>query len=143
MQEKQETFLKNKYNNYTWIIGKPKIGKGTWIGAFTVIDAQGGLTIGKGCDISSGVHIYTHTTVRRCVSERKYSKVDMEPVKIGNFVHIGANATILMGSTIGDHSVIGAGCVIQENTAISAYSIVVGIPGKVVGSTKKFLALKD
>ena len=45
-----------------WIIGEPAIGEGTWIGAFTVIDGSGGLTIGSGCDISSGVHIYTHSS---------------------------------------------------------------------------------
>lgn len=139
VSKRKEIIHDKKYNLHAWIIGKPKIGKGTWIGAFTVIDAQGGLTIGKGCDISSGVHIYTHTTVRRCLSERKYTKIDKRPVKIGNFVHIGANATILMGVTIGNHSVIGAGCVVKEGAKIPAYSIVVGVPGKIVGRTKKFL----
>lgn len=129
----------SKYNLHTWIIGKPKIGKNTWIGAFTVIDAQGGLTIGNGCDISSGVHIYTHNTVKRCISGRNYAKVDTKPVKIGDFVHIGANAIILMGVTIGAHSVIGAGCVVKEGTEIPAYSIVVGVPGRIIGKSKKFL----
>ena len=30
--------------------------------------ARGELSIGRGCDISSGVHIYTHSSTRRCVS---------------------------------------------------------------------------
>lgn len=139
MDKKEEAIHDTKYNLHTWIIGKPKIGKGTWIGAFTVIDAQGGLSIGKGCNISSGVHIYTHTTVKRCVSERKYSKIDKKLVKIGSFVHIGANTTILMGTTIGHHSVIGAGCVVKEDTFIPPYSIVVGVPGKIIGNAKKLL----
>lgn len=129
----------SKYNLHTWVIGKPKIGKDTWIGAFTVIDAQGGLTIGRGCDISSGAHIYTHTTVKRCISKKRYSRTGMRPVKIGNFVHIGANATILMGAKIGNHVSIGAGCVIKEGTVIPHYSVVVGVPGKIVGTTRKFL----
>ena len=58
----------NPYNPHAWIIGQPEIGEGTWIGAFTVIDGSGGLRIGRGCDVSCGVHIYTHSTVRRCVS---------------------------------------------------------------------------
>jgi len=28
----------NSYNPHCWIVGEPKIGKGTWIGAFCVID---------------------------------------------------------------------------------------------------------
>ncbi|MHA4875698.1 hypothetical protein, partial [Enterococcus faecium] len=58
----------NRFNPHAWIIGDPEIGEGTWIGAFTVIDGSGGLHIGAGCDISSGVQIYTHSSMRRCVS---------------------------------------------------------------------------
>ena len=122
----------NPYNPHAWIIGKPKIGKGTWIGAFCVIDGQGGLEIGKGCNVSSGAHILTHSTVKRCVSGGRYNKIDRAPVKIGDFVFIGENATILKGVQIGHHSVIGAGTVVKENAKIPPYSLVVGVPGKIV-----------
>ena len=59
----------NPYNPHAWIVGEPAIGPGCWIGAFTVIDGSGGLTIGAGCDISAGAQIYTHSTVRRVLSE--------------------------------------------------------------------------
>jgi len=94
----------NPYNPLAWIVGKPQVGEGTWIGAFTVVDGSGGLTIGRGCDISSGVHIYTHSSAKRCVSTRAYSQVDRMPVTIGDYVFIGANATVNMGVTIGDHA---------------------------------------
>jgi len=122
----------NPYNPHAWIIGKPKIGKGTWIGAFCVIDGQGGLEIGKGCNISCGAHVLTHSTVRRCVSEGRYSQVDRASVKIGDYVFIGENATVLKGVEIGHHSVIGAGTVVKESAKIPPYSLVVGVPGKVV-----------
>ncbi len=122
----------NSYNPHAWIIGKPKIGKGTWIGAFCVIDAQGGLEIGKGCNISCGAHVLTHSTVRRCVSEGRYSPVDRASVKIGDYVFIGENATVLKGVEIGHHSVIGAGTVVKESAKIPPYSLVVGVPGKIV-----------
>lgn len=128
-----EMFPDNPYHPFCWVIGKPEIGKGTWIGPFTVIDAKrASLLIGKGCDISCGVHIYTHNTVKRCVTGRRYNKVDAGPVKIGNYVFIGANVTILMNTKIGDHSIIGAGAVILEGTKIPPYSVVAGVPGKVV-----------
>ncbi len=129
-------FPPNTYNPYAWIIGNPKIGAKTWIGAFCLIDGMGGLEIGKGCDISCGAHILTHSTVRRCLSERRYDKVDKTPTKIGDHVFIGENATILMGAEIGHHCVIGAGAVVKEHSKIPPYSLVVGVPGKIVRNLK-------
>lgn len=134
----------NKYNEHAWIIGDVEIGEDVWIGAFTLVDGKyAKLAIGKGCNISSGAQILTHSTVRRCISERKISKIDSAPVNIGEYCFIGTNAVILMGSKIGDHSVIGAGCVISEGSVIPPYSIVIGVPGKVVGSSKKYLEEKN
>lgn len=133
----------NPYNAHAWITGKPKIGKGTWIGAFCLIDGQGGLEIGKSCDIACGAHILTHSTVTRCLSEHRYSRVDRTPTKIGDHVFVGENATILMGVEIGHHSVIGAGTVVKEKMRIPPYSLVVGIPGRIVKNIrKKTLALQ-
>lgn len=130
-------FPKNKYNPHCWILGKPKIGEGTWIGAFTLIDAKyADLSIGKSCDISSGAQIITHSTVKRCISERKYGKVDSAPIEIGDFVFVGTGAIILKGSKIGHNSVIAAGCVVPENSDIPPYSLVTGVPGKVKKNIK-------
>lgn len=124
----------NPYNPHCWITGEPEIGEGTWIGAFTLIDGQGGLTIGKGVNVSTGAAILTHNTVKRCVTERAYNQVDRKPTEIGDYVFIGENATILMGCKIGHHSVIGAGAVVLENTEVPPYSLVVGVPGRIVKS---------
>jgi acetyltransferase-like isoleucine patch superfamily enzyme len=122
----------NPYNPHCWITGTPSIGDGTWIGAFTLIDGLGGLKIGKGCNISSGAQILSHSTVRRCVTERKYDRVDHKSTEIGDFVFVGANAVIQMGAKIGDHSVIGAGAVVLEEAVIPPYSLVVGVPARIV-----------
>ena len=71
----------NPYNLHAWIIGEPEIGEGTWIGAFTVLDGSGGLRIGRGCDIGCGVQIYTHSTLRRCVSGRLHDEVEHVQVR--------------------------------------------------------------
>lgn len=122
----------NRYNPHAWIINDPAIGEGCWIGAFTVIDGLGGLKIGRGCDISCGVHIITHSTIRRCLTRRRYDRIDKSPVEIGDYVFIGENATILRGVKIGHNSVIAAGAVVLENTVIPPYSLVAGVPAKVV-----------
>lgn len=130
----------NPYNPHAWIIGKPVIGRDTWIGAFTMIDAKhANVTIGKECNISSGAQIVSHSTIRRCVSEGKYKKVDAADVVLEDYVFMGTNAVVLMGSLIGHHSVIGAGCVVPENSKIPPYSVVTGIPGKITGTSKKFI----
>ncbi len=126
----------NKYNPHAWIINDPEIGEGTWIGAFTVIDGIGGLKIGKGCDISCGVHIITHSTVKRCVTERKYNDVEKSETVIEDHVFIGEHATILKGVHIGHHSVIAAGAVVKENTVIPPYSLMAGVPGRIVRNIK-------
>lgn len=136
MKPEEHGIPANPYNPHAWIIGSPKIGEGTWIGAFCLIDGLGGLEIGKWCDISSGAHILTHSTVKRCISERKYNQVDKSPVVIGDHVFIGENATVLRGSEIGHHSVIGAGAVVKENSKIPPYSLVAGVPARIVRNIK-------
>ena len=125
-------FPPNPYNAHAWISGDPKIGAGTWIGAFTLIDGSGGLEIGAGCDISSGVHIYTHSSMKRCVSGRRHDTVDRAPVRIGDRVFIGANAVILMGVTIGDEAVIGAGAVVAKD--VPPRTVVTGVPARPTGT---------
>ena len=124
-------FNANPHNPHAWIIGKPEIGEGTWIGAFTVLDGSGGLRIGRGCDVSCGVHIYTHSTVRRCVSGRAFDQVDRQAVEVGDYVFIGANAVVMMGVRIGDRSVIAAGAVVSAD--VPAGTIVGGVPARPIG----------
>jgi acetyltransferase-like isoleucine patch superfamily enzyme len=121
----------NPYNPLAWFVGEPEIGSGTWIGPFCLIDGSGGLTIGSGCDISAGVHIYTHSTAKRCVSGRA---VDTEhaPVRIGDRTFIGANSTVLMGVTIGTACVIGAGSVVTRDVPDGHWAV--GSPATVRGT---------
>ncbi|MSQ83400.1 MAG: acyltransferase [Myxococcales bacterium] len=118
----------NPYNRLCWVVGEPVIGAGCWIGAFTLIDGSGGLTIGAGCNISSGAQILTHSSMRRTVTERRHPHVDRAPTTIGDYCFIGANAVILMGSTIGHHSVIAAGAVVKEFSVFEPYSLIAGVP---------------
>lgn len=126
----------NPYNAHAWLIGQPTIGESTWIGAFTLIDGRGGLTIGRGCDISSGAHVLTHSSAWRCVSERRYSRVDEAATVIEDYVFVGENATILKGCRVGHHSIVAAGAVVLEDTVIPPYSLVAGVPARIVRSIR-------
>lgn len=130
----------NKYNKHSWIVGNPEIAEHVWIGAFCLIDAlHAPLKIGKGTNVSSGVQILTHSTVKRCVSEGRYGDIDYSPTTIGEFCFIGTNAVILRGVILGHHSVVGAGAIVSEGMNIPPYSLLAGVPAKIIGTSKKFL----
>lgn len=120
----------NQFNPLSWIVGEPKIGKGTWIGAFCLIDGLGGLEIGENCNISSGAHIITHSTAARCVTG--VGEMYKSPTVIKNRVFIGENATILMGCRIGNQCMIGAASLVLEGTIIPDHCVVVGSPVRFV-----------
>lgn len=106
------------------------IGEDTWVGPFCLLDGSGGLKIGRGCDISAGVQVYTHSSTLRCVSNG-VAKIERQAVRIGACTFIGANAVVLMGVTIGSHCIIGAGAVVRSDIPDS--SVAVGVPAAVIG----------
>jgi len=111
------------------VLGNVQVGKNTWIGPFTILDGSGGkLLIGDNCNISAGVHIYTHDTVDRVIYEKEIKKGD---TVIGNNVYIGPNVVISKGITIGDYVIIGANSFVNKN--IPNGSKVFGTPVKIQG----------
>jgi acetyltransferase-like isoleucine patch superfamily enzyme len=69
-------------------------------------------------------------------AERDVAMVDQpwieREVHIGADVWIGANAVVLPGVTIGDHSIIAAGAIVTKDVA--PYSVVGGVPARVIMS---------
>ena len=130
----------NPYNPLAWFVGEPVIGAHTWIGPFCLIDGSGGLTIGEGCDISAGAQIYTHSTAKRCVTQRAVDN-ERAPVTIGDHTFIGANAVVMKGVTIGDGCIIGAGAVVTAD--VPDGSCVVGVPARVVGRVDPHTGIVD
>jgi acetyltransferase-like isoleucine patch superfamily enzyme len=56
--------------------------------------------------------------------------VSSKPIKIGNHVWIGINATILKGVTIGDGAIIAAGSVVTKD--VPPRTLVAGVPAKII-----------
>lgn len=117
------------YHN-AYVLGEVAVGPGTWIGPFVMLDGSGGLEIGATCSISTGVHVYTHDTVRWALSGGEHEP-ERAPVRIGACTYIGAQAVVLKGVTIGDHCVVGAGALVSRD--VPPYSIVDGVPARVRG----------
>jgi acetyltransferase-like isoleucine patch superfamily enzyme len=117
-----------------------KIGTGTKINRTVQIDdaAPHLVTIGNNVWITSGVMILCH---QRDLSTHQWGKavIDNElkyqQVKICNGAHIGIGSIIMPGVTIGKGSVVGAGSVVTKD--VPPYSIVVGVPAKVIKRFEK------
>jgi acetyltransferase-like isoleucine patch superfamily enzyme len=113
------------------VLGDVRVGRHTWIGPSVVLDGLNHpLVIGDYCSISSGVHIYTHNTVRWSVTLGT-APIDGAPTAIGDGVYIGPNTVVAMGVTVGDKSVIGAMSFV--NSDIPAGKKAWGCPARIVG----------
>jgi UDP-2-acetamido-3-amino-2,3-dideoxy-glucuronate N-acetyltransferase len=58
-------------------------------------------------------------------------KDEYRPTKVGNGATIGANATVICGVAVGEHSFIGAGAVVTSD--VPAFGLVLGVPARLVG----------
>jgi len=113
------------------VMGDVSVGEGVWIGPFVMLDGSGAsLVIGDHCDISVGVHVYTHDTALRCVSFGALP-TEVGPVTIGPGTYIGSQAVILAGTVIGSRCVIGANSFVNRD--VHDRTIVVGSPARAIG----------
>ena len=120
---------KNIYHPLVWISGNPVIGKGTYIGGFSEINAKNSrVNIGKNCDIASFVTINTADSHKKCIGLS--TKIFRQKIKIGNNVFIGSHCAILGGAEIGNNSVIAAGTIVRKGK-IPPFSLVIGNPAKI------------
>lgn len=91
--------------------------------------------------IGSNVMIGPNVVIRS--SNHRYERLDLPmskqghatgEISIGDDVWIAANAVILSNVKIGAHSIVAAGAVVTKN--VPEYSIVAGIPAKVISTRK-------
>lgn len=111
--------------------GRPhviRIGQGTYINRFTMIDASIQIEIGSDCMIGPHCYITDHDHGFAPGSLIREQPLRGAPTRIGNNVWIGAGAIILKGVTIGSGAVVGAGAVVSRSVAAEA--IVTGVPAR-------------
>lgn len=103
------------------------IGKNVFINACCKFQDQGGITIGNGVLIG---HNVTLATLNHDERPQFRQNIYPKPIKIGDNVWIGSNATILQGVTIGDGAIIGANAVVTKD--VPENTIVAGVPAKII-----------
>jgi acetyltransferase-like isoleucine patch superfamily enzyme len=112
------------------------IGNNSGINSNAYLAGQGGIEIGDNVIIGPDVKIFSEnhnfSDPNVIIKEQGVSR---SGVVIKNDCWIGANVTVLAGVTIGEGCVIAAGSVITKS--VPAYSIVAGIPGRVMKTRKQ------
>lgn len=110
-------------------VGDVLIGDHTRIGLHNTI--IGPVTIGNHVNLAQGITI---TALNHNFQDNN-QRIDQQgitknPITIGNDIWIGTNAVILPGVTIGDHSVVAAGAVVNKD--VPPHSLVAGVPAKII-----------
>ena len=117
------------------VIGDVTVGKDSsiWFAAVLRGDIHS-IRVGKNTNIQDGCVLHVDRD-RSCVLKDGIvmgHQSTAHACTVENGVLIGIGARILSGARIGAFSLIGAGAVVLENAIIPPFSLVLGIPGKVV-----------
>jgi UDP-2-acetamido-3-amino-2,3-dideoxy-glucuronate N-acetyltransferase len=129
--------------HFSHVLSGSIIGENCNIGQNVVIGPD--VTIGKGCKIQNNVSVYKGVTLEDGVfcgpsmvftniynPRAEIRKMDqVRPTLVKKGASIGANSTIVCGTTIGRYAFVGAGAVVNKN--VPDHALVVGNPAKPIG----------
>lgn len=118
------------------------LGQGVFVGNRVII--------GNNCKIQNNVSVYDNVTLEddvfcgpsmvftnvynpRSLIERKS---EYRNTLVKNGATLGANCTIVCGSTIGEYAFVGAGAVVNKD--VSPYALMVGVPARQIGWMSEF-----
>ena len=134
---------KTKIWHFSHVLSGSKIGEACNIGQNVVIGPD--VTIGDRCKIQNNVSVFKGVTLEDGVfcgpsmvftniynPRAEISKMDqIRPTLVKKGATIGANATIVCGTTLGRYCFVGAGAVVTRN--VPNHALVIGNPAKTIG----------
>jgi UDP-2-acetamido-3-amino-2,3-dideoxy-glucuronate N-acetyltransferase len=129
--------------HFSHVLSGSKVGERCNIGQNVVIGPE--VTIGRRCKIQNNVSVYKGVTLEDGVfcgpsmvftniynPRAEISKMDqVRPTLVKKGATIGANATVVCGTTLGRYSFVGAGAVVTRN--VPDHALVLGNPAKPIG----------
>ncbi len=134
--------------HFVHVCGGARIGAGVSLGQNVFVGNK--VIIGDRCKIQNNVSVYDNVTLEegvfcgpsmvftnvynpRSLIERKNEYRDTL-VKKG--ATLGANCTVVCGTTIGEFAFVGAGAVINKD--VPPYALMVGVPARQIGWMSEF-----
>ena len=129
--------------HFCHVLGGATIGERCSLGQNVVV--MNGVVIGNNVKIQNNVSVYEGVTLEDdvfCGPSMVFTNVfnprshiprknEYQQTVVRRGSTIGANATIVCGTTLGEYSFIGAGSVVTKD--VPAYGLVVGVPGRRIG----------
>ncbi len=107
-----------------------KIGNNVYINSNSLLMARGGITIDDDVMVAANVQFLSNNH-----DEYDRQVLTCKPIHVKKGVWIGAGASILPGVTVGEYAIVGAGAIVTKD--VPDYSVVVGVPAKVVKTLDK------
>jgi len=105
-----------------------RITGGLHVGRFCLIDARGGISIGRNVVIASHVLLIT---ADHDIADPEFGG-RLGAIEIGDRAWIGSRATVLRGVTIGEGAVVAAGAVVTRD--VPPWTVVSGVPARAVAT---------
>ena len=109
------------FENFRVPSGKLILHDGVFINNSCSFNCMERIEIGAGTMMGEGVRFYDHDHVYTAEKIEKWQWTTA-PIRVGRDCWIGSNVTILKGVTIGENTIIGAGCLVRND--IPANSVV-------------------
>ena len=103
------------------------LGRDVFINAGCKFQDQGGIYLGDRVLVGQNVVL---ATLNHGMDPSRRGDLHPAPIRIGDDVWIGANATVLPGVIIGDGAVVAAGAVVTRD--VPAMTVVGGVPARVI-----------
>ena len=102
------------FENFHVSSGKLILHDGIFINNSCSFNCMERIEIGNGTMMGEGVRFYDHDHIYTAEKIEKWQWTTA-PIRVGRDCWIGSNVTILKGVTIGDNTIIGAGCLIRND----------------------------
>lgn len=102
------------FENFHVSSGKLILHDGVFINNSCSFNCMERIEIGNGTMMGEGVRFYDHDHIYTAEKIEKWQWTTA-PIRVGRDCWIGSNVTILKGVTIGDNTIIGAGCLIRND----------------------------
>ncbi len=129
--------------HFAHVCGGAKIGKGVSLGQNVFVGNK--VVIGDQCKIQNNVSVYDNVTLEEgvfCGPSMVFTNVynprslidrksEYRDTLVKKGATLGANCTIVCGTTIGEYAFVGAGAVVNKD--VKPYALMVGVTAKQIG----------